>query len=167
MTVQVPCEATNYPNVVCFAQKNRFVMVDTKEAYSCSVQMVELDNQVNVVRLHGNMVMGVGDAALERAMKQMLDNDKKKIVLNMEGVSYIDSAGLGALVRAHTAVGKSHGELKVAGLAKRVEDLLRMTHLLTVYDVFETEREAVREFGRAVEAPRPKASDLPMGPSPI
>ena len=67
-------------------------------------------------------------------------------MLDLSEVPYVDSAGLGELVRAYTAVNRNGGKLKLLGLAKRIKDLLKLTKLLTVFEVFETEQEALDSF---------------------
>ena len=67
-------------------------------------------------------------------------------MLNLEGVPYIDSAGLGEMVRAYTTVSRQGGKLKLLNLTKRIEDLLAITKLMTVFDTFDTEAEAVKSF---------------------
>ena len=70
----------------------------------------------------------------------------KKLVLNLEGVPYIDSAGLGEVVRTHTTVSRQGGSLKLLNLTKRIEDLLSITKLLTVFDTYDSEAEAIKSF---------------------
>jgi anti-sigma B factor antagonist len=76
----------------------------------------------------------------------MLASGKKKLVLNLEGVPYIDSAGLGEIVRTYTTVSRQGGSLKLLNLTKRIEDLLSITKLLTVFETFDTEAEAIKSF---------------------
>ena len=76
----------------------------------------------------------------------MLTAGKKKLVLNLEGVPYIDSAGLGEIVRTFTTVSRQGGSLKLLNLTKRIEDLLAITKLLTVFETFDSEAEAVQSY---------------------
>jgi anti-sigma B factor antagonist len=76
----------------------------------------------------------------------MLAAGKKKLLLNLEGVPYIDSAGLGEIVRTFTTVSRQGGKLKLLNLTKRIEDLLSITKLLTVFETFESEADAIKSF---------------------
>jgi len=76
----------------------------------------------------------------------IIDSMKWRIVLNLAGVPYLDSAGLGEVVRAYTTVSRQGGSLKLLNLTKRITDLLSITKLLTVFDTFDSEDEAVRSF---------------------
>ena len=72
--------------------------------------------------------------------------EKKKILLNLGGVGYIDSSGIGELVSSFTAVNKENGQLKLLNLTQKIQDLLAITKLLTVFDVFENEGEALSGY---------------------
>jgi anti-sigma B factor antagonist len=76
----------------------------------------------------------------------------KKIVLNLAEVPYIDSAGLGEVVRTYTTVSRQGGQLKLLNLTKRITDLLAITKLLTVFDTYDSETEAVRSFSASAKA---------------
>lgn len=101
---------------------------------------------VTVLDLRGKMTLGEGDELLKDKINSMLANGRKKLILNLEGVPYIDSAGLGEIVRTYTTVSRQGGSLKLLNLTKRIEDLLSITKLLTVFDTFDTEAEAVQSF---------------------
>ena len=101
---------------------------------------------VTVLDLKGKMTLGEGDELLKDKINSLLLQGKKKLVLNLEGVPYIDSAGLGEIVRTFTTVSRQGGSLKLLNLTKRIEDLLSITKLLTVFDTFDTEQEAVKSF---------------------
>jgi anti-sigma B factor antagonist len=103
-------------------------------------------SDVTVLDLKGKMTLGEGDELLKDKINSMLASGKKKLVLNLEGVPYIDSAGLGEIVRTFTTVSRQGGSLKLLNLTKRIEDLLSITKLLTVFETFETEAEAVKSF---------------------
>jgi anti-sigma B factor antagonist len=83
---------------------------------------------------------------LKDKINSLLATGKKKLVLNLEGVPYIDSAGLGEIVRTYTTVSRQGGSLKLLNLTKRIEDLLAITKLLTVFETYDTETEAVKSF---------------------
>lgn len=103
-------------------------------------------NDVTILDLKGKMTLGEGDELLKDKINSLLAADRKKLVLNLEGVPYIDSAGLGEVVRTYTTVSRQGGSLKLLNLTKRIEDLLSITKLLTVFETFDTEAEAVQSF---------------------
>lgn len=103
-------------------------------------------NDVTVLDLKGKMTLGEGDELLKDKINSLLANGKKKLVLNLEGVPYIDSAGLGEIVRTFTTVSRQGGKLKLLNLTKRIEDLLSITKLLTVFETFDSEADAVKSF---------------------
>lgn len=104
---------------------------------------------VTILDLKGKMTLGEGDELLKERINSLIQGGKKKLVLNLEGVPYIDSAGLGELVRTYTTVSRQGGSLKLLNLTKRIQDLLAITKLLTVFDTFDTEADAVRSFSAA------------------
>jgi anti-sigma B factor antagonist len=103
-------------------------------------------NDVTVLDLKGKMTLGEGDELLKDKINSLLASGKKKLLLNLEAVPYIDSAGLGEVVRTYTTVSRQGGSLKLLNLTKRIEDLLSITKLLTVFDTFDSEAEAVQSY---------------------
>jgi len=103
-------------------------------------------SDITVLDLKGKMTLGEGDELLKDKINSLLANSKKKLILNLEGVPYIDSAGLGEIVRTFTTVSRQGGSLKLLNLTKRIEDLLSITKLLTVFETFDTEAEAIKSF---------------------
>lgn len=103
-------------------------------------------SEVTVLDLKGKMTLGEGDELLKDKINSLLASGKKKLVLNLEGVPYIDSAGLGEIVRTYTTVSRQGGNLKLLNLTKRIEDLLSITKLLTVFETYDTEAEAIKSF---------------------
>ena len=101
---------------------------------------------VSVVDVAGRITLGEGSSALRDTLREMVNKNQKKILLNLGEVSYIDSSGIGELVSAFTTVTNNGGQLKLLNLTKRVKDLLQITKLYTVFDVHETEPSAVRSF---------------------
>ena len=101
---------------------------------------------VTILDLKGRMTIGEGDELLRDKVNSLILQGKKKLVLNLEGVPYIDSAGLGEIVRTYTTVSRQSGSLKLANLTKRITDLLSITKLLTVFDTYDSEADAVRSF---------------------
>jgi len=103
--------------------------------------------EVTVVDLSGRIVLGDGSALLRKTIRGLLDDQRKRILLNLADVDYIDSSGIGELVSGFTAVKNQGGDLKLLHLTKKVRDLLQITKLYTVFDVFTDEGIAVRSFG--------------------
>jgi anti-sigma B factor antagonist len=104
---------------------------------------------VIVLDLKGKITLGEGDELLKDKVNSLVNQGHRKIILNLAEVPYIDSAGLGEIVRTYTTVSRQAGSLKLLNLTKRITDLLSITKLLTVFETFETENEAVRSFSAA------------------
>jgi len=115
--------------------------------------MAELDvkerqaGDVTILDLRGEVRIGEGSIALRDAIRQLADAGKKKLLLNLAGVSYIDSSGIGELIANYTTVSRQGGQLKLLKLTDRVQNLLVITKLLTVFDAYEDEAEALKSFG--------------------
>ncbi len=107
---------------------------------------------VTILDLKGKMTLGEGDIILKDKVNSLALQGKKQIVLNLEDVPYIDSAGLGEIVRTYTTMSRQGGSLKLLGLTKRITDLLSITKLLTVFETFEDEADAVRSFSASAGA---------------
>ena len=101
---------------------------------------------VGVVELSGRIVLGEESNAMREQIKGMLAAGQKKIVLNLADVTYIDSAGLGALVAAHHSARTQGASLKLAHLGSKFQEILQVTKLLTVFEVHDTEAAAIRSF---------------------
>ena len=101
---------------------------------------------VTVLDLTGRITLGEGSVALRTTIRRLLDEGKNKILLNMGGVGYIDSSGIGELVSSFTAINKAGGQLKMLSLQKKLQDLLAITKLLTVFDVYDSESEALGSY---------------------
>ena len=101
---------------------------------------------VSVVDVAGRITLGEGSSALRDALRDLINKNQKKILLNLGEVNYIDSSGIGELVSGFTTVTNSGGNLKLLNLNKRVKDLLQITKLYTVFDVHEDEAHAIRSF---------------------
>jgi anti-sigma B factor antagonist len=104
---------------------------------------------VTVVHMTGRLELGEGSAAVRDVVHDLLAKGRKKILLSLADVEYIDSSGLGALVSAYTSVQKEGGELKMVYLTKKVHDLLQMTKLYTVFDVKEDEAAGIASFSKS------------------
>ena len=104
---------------------------------------------VVVLDVKGKITLGDGDELLKDKINSLVNQGSKQILLNLAGVPYIDSAGLGEIVRTYTTVSRQGGSLKLLNLTKRITDLLSITKLLTVFDTFDSEGEAVKSFSAA------------------
>ena len=103
-------------------------------------------NNVTILDLKGKITLGEGDEALKDKINSLILQNQKRILLNLADVPYIDSAGLGEIVRTYTTVSRQGGQLKLVNLTKRITDLLAITKLLTVFETFDTEREALQSY---------------------
>ncbi len=101
---------------------------------------------ITVLDMDGKVTIGEGSVALRTAIRRLLGEGKKKILLNLGRVGYIDSSGIGELVSSFTAVNKEGGTLKLLNLTQKIQDLLAITKLLTVFDVFDSEADALSSF---------------------
>ena len=101
---------------------------------------------VTILVLTGKLTIGGGHELLKDKIADVIRQGNDKLLLNLTEVPYVDSAGLGELVRTYTAVNRKGGQLKLQGLAKRIRDQLRLTKLLTVFDIVETEQAALDSF---------------------
>jgi anti-sigma B factor antagonist len=102
---------------------------------------------VTILDMKGKMTLGDGDEMLRAKVNAIIQAGAKKILLNLGDVPYIDSAGLGEVVRTYTTVSRQGGVLKLLNLTKRIKDLLAITKLLTVFETYDIENEAVNSFG--------------------
>ena len=114
--------------------------------------MAELDlkerqaGDVTILDLSGEVRIGDSSVALRDSIRNLADQGKKKVLLNLGGVKYIDSSGIGELIANYTTVKRSGGQLKLLNLTDKVQNLLVITKLLTVFDAYEDEAEALKSF---------------------
>jgi len=101
---------------------------------------------VTILDIHGRIVLGDEIHQLRDAVRNLIKEDKKKIVLNLAGVDYLDSSGVGELVSSFTTVRNAGGELKLLNLTQKVQDVLHVTKLYTVFDIKDDEFHAVKSF---------------------
>ena len=101
---------------------------------------------VTIVDCSGRITLGEGSVTLRDTVREILAKGQKKILLNLADVNYIDSSGIGELVSAFTTTKNQNGELKLLKLTKKVNDLLQITKLYTVFDVQDDETAAVKSF---------------------
>ena len=104
------------------------------------------DADVTILVLTGKLTIGGGHELLKDKISDVIRQGRDRLLLDLTEVPYVDSAGLGELVRTYTAVSRKGGQLKLLGLAKRIRDQLKLTKLLTVFDVVETKQEALDSF---------------------
>jgi anti-sigma B factor antagonist len=103
-------------------------------------------SHVTIVDSNGRITLGDETGQLRDTVRKLIAEGKKKIVLNLEHVDYIDSSGVGELVSSFTTVRNSGGELKLLSLSKKVHDILQVTKLYTVFDIKDDEFTAVKSF---------------------
>ncbi len=103
-------------------------------------------SDVVVLDLKGKITLGEGDEMLKDKVNSLVNQGYRKIILNFADVPYVDSAGLGEIVRTYTTVSRQGGNLKLLNLTKRITDLLSITKLLTVFETFDSEPDAVKSF---------------------
>ena len=101
---------------------------------------------VTIVDVAGKITLGEGSSALRDKVRELSASGSKKMLINLGDVNYIDSSGIGELVSAFTTVTNSGGALKLLNLTKRVQDLLQITKLYTVFEVFDSEEAALKSF---------------------
>ena len=101
---------------------------------------------VTVIDAAGRITLGEGASSFRDTVRELSSKGDKKILLNLSEVSYIDSSGIGEMVSGFTTVTNHGGQLKLLGLSKRVKDLLQITKLYTVFEVFDDEAAAVRSY---------------------
>jgi anti-sigma B factor antagonist len=102
---------------------------------------------ISVVDVQGRITVGEGNIILREVVTSLLEKGNKRILLNLRGLAYVDSAGIGELVRTHTTLQKQGGQLKIANLNEKVQELLKATSLHKVFDVHEDEASALQSFG--------------------
>ena len=107
---------------------------------------------VVVLDLKGKVTLGQGDELLKDKVNSLVNQGHRKILLNLADVPYVDSAGLGEIVRTYTTVSRQGGSMKLLNLTKRITDLLSITKLLTVFETFDTEKEAIASFSASAKA---------------
>ena len=101
---------------------------------------------VTVVDASGKLTLGEGTGSLRTKIRELVEGGSRRILLNMNGVTYMDSSGLGELVASHTTVNRAGGEIKLLNLTRAADDLLKLTKLYTVFETFEDEASAVDSF---------------------
>ena len=103
-------------------------------------------NDVRLIEISGKITIGSGDVKIRELITSSLDDGKSKILLDLSGVTAIDSSGIGEMVACYTTVTKRGGQLKLLKLSPKINDILQVTQLITVFDVYDTEDEAISSF---------------------
>ena len=120
-----------------------------------------VSGDVTIVTIKGDLTLNKGgDVLLKDKIHSLLQQGAKKIVLDLGGVSYVDSAGLGQLVQVRTTAGNGGGSLKLVNVTKRLKDLLVVTKLVTVFDSYDSDAEALASFGAGAKAERPRKFEV-------
>jgi anti-sigma B factor antagonist len=123
-----------------------------KHAISRSIQEILMtiterkSGDVTILDVEGKILLGEGDVQLKRKIDELIERKEIKLLLNLANVPYMDSGGLGEIVRSYTTVKRAGGELKLLNATKRISDLLTITKLITVFEIFEDEGEAVKSY---------------------
>lgn len=110
-------------------------------------------NDVTVLDMSGRLAAGEAVLLLRNTIRRFTEDGSRKFVLNLGQVSYVDSSGLGELIATYTSARNRHGDVKLLNLSKIAKDLLQMTKLLTVFDVYEEENKAVQSLASVKAAP--------------
>jgi anti-sigma B factor antagonist len=105
-------------------------------------------NGISVVNCHGRIVLGEEAAGLRDTLKKVLTTSRQ-VVLDLAGVDYIDSSGLGTLVGVYSSARAAGADIKLTGVGQRLRDVLQITKLVTVFEVYDTEQEALASFDRS------------------
>lgn len=103
-------------------------------------------SDVRVLDLEGKITIGSGDVQLRQLVEESLQSGRTRILLNLKGVTHIDSSGIGEMVGCFTTVARRGGAMKLVNLPAKINDLLQVTQLITVFDVFDDEGEALASF---------------------
>ena len=101
---------------------------------------------VTVLDLDGRITIGEGSVSLRGAIRRLIEEGKKKVLLNLKGVSYMDSSGIGEMVSSFTTINREGGQLKLLNLQAKIKDLMAITKLLTVFDVYDDETSALNSY---------------------
>ena len=101
---------------------------------------------ITILDLSGKITIGEGSVQLREAIRKLLEESKKKLLLNLGEVAYVDSSGIGELVSSYTTANNQGGQLKLLNLTKKIQDLLMITKLLTVFETFDNEKASLESF---------------------
>jgi len=102
--------------------------------------------EVVIIDVEGQIVLGEGDVAIKKAVDGLIQKGNKSVILNLAKVPYLDSAGLGEIMRCFTALRRDGGDFKLLSPGQRIIDLLSITKLLNVFDIYDNESAAIKSF---------------------
>ena len=138
---------TDRPLGACFTLKFAAWGVICEGGINMTLKLTDREvNGVSVVELDGRIVLGEESTSFREKLKSLIAEGKKKIVLNMSEIKYIDSAGLGTLVAAHISAKNQGASVRLSNLGSKFHEVMQITKLLTVFDVYDTEAAAVSSF---------------------
>ncbi|HEY0366153.1 MAG TPA: STAS domain-containing protein, partial [Pyrinomonadaceae bacterium] len=132
--------------------KPRHSTASSRKTLETEKAMAELDvkerqaGDVTILDLNGAVRIGEGAVSLRDSIRTLADQGKKKVLLNLAGVKYMDSSGIGELIANYTTITRQGGQLKLLNLTDRIQNLLVITKLLTVFDSYDNEAEALKSF---------------------
>jgi len=106
----------------------------------------KIGNMMTILALKGKITIGAGDVMLREHINNLLEQGERNILLNMAEITYMDSSGLGELISCYTSVTNRGGRLKLLNLIGKIRDLLHVTQLITIFEVYDNEAEAVASF---------------------
>lgn len=109
-------------------------------------QLIRDNGDVRIISLSGKITIGSGDVAMREVITENLEQGHTKILLDLAGITAIDSSGIGEMVASYTSAKNRGAQLKLLNLSKKISDILQVTQLITVFDVFDDEEEAVASF---------------------
>lgn len=101
---------------------------------------------VTVLDLEGNVIMGGGSAELRSAIRRLISEGRKKILLNFAQVKYVDSSGIGELVASVVSIGSRGGQMKLINLSERVDEVMGISNLLSIFEVYDDESKALNDY---------------------
>ncbi len=110
-------------------------------------QQIRDAGDVRIISLSGKITIGAGDVMLRELINESLESGHTKLLLDLGNITTIDSSGIGEMVASYTSAKNRGAELKLVNLSKKINDILQVTQLITVFDVFNNEAEAVESFG--------------------
>ena len=101
---------------------------------------------VKIIQIQGKVTIGEGDVKLREVVHEVLDMGGRKIILDLEGLKYIDSSGIGELVSCYTTITNRGGELRLTNLNSKIYSLLQLTALVTVFQIYDSNEDALQSF---------------------
>lgn len=134
-------------DVLLRSARGAITVVQKKEGFFVALTIASRQvDGVTVLDLSGRITLGEGSVQLRDAVRDLIGKGHKDILVNLEDVNYIDSSGLGELVSAYTTARNQSAKLKLLKLTKKVHDLLQLTKLYTVFDIYDDEASAIGSF---------------------